>query len=150
MASNQSVKEILNGTIESVKTVIPFDVEIEKPSFQKKPLLDTDLGVLIGVNGDIQGRLVIEGSKESVGLIGERMFGMPLEGEMLESFTGELANMIVGQLATIVSQRNVEIDITPPTLMNQLSLLPENRRSLCVSVSLENQQSLQMTLLIED
>ncbi|KGP71104.1 chemotaxis protein CheX [Pontibacillus yanchengensis] len=150
MASNQSVKEILNGTIESVKAVIPFEIEIEKPSFQDKPLLHTDLGVLIGVKGDIQGRLVIEGSKESVGLIGERMFGMPLEGEMLESFTGELANMIVGQLATIVSQRDVDIDITPPTLMDSINLFSQNEKALCVPVSLENQQSLQMTLLLED
>lgn len=40
------------------------------------------------------------------------MFGMPLEGAMLESFTGEFGNMIAGNLCTFTGQHDLELDIT--------------------------------------
>ena len=50
--------------------------------------------MLIGITGDVKGLLVLEGNEIVFGGIGEAMFGMPLEGEMLGSFSGELGNMI--------------------------------------------------------
>ncbi|MDG0809504.1 chemotaxis protein CheX [Cohnella rhizosphaerae] len=63
------------------------------------------------------GRVVILGEGEVFGKLGETMFGMRLEGEMLHSFVGELANMVAGQAATIVAGRGCRIDITPPTVI---------------------------------
>ena len=76
-----------------------------------------EMGVLIGLVGDLKGRIIIDGSPEIFGSIGSAMFGMSLEGPMLESFTGELGNMIAGNLCTFVGQDNLELDITPPTVM---------------------------------
>jgi len=45
------------------------------------------------------------------------MYGMQLDGAMLESFTGEFGNMIAGNLCTYVAEQNLELDITPPTVM---------------------------------
>jgi chemotaxis protein CheX len=51
------------------------------------------------------------------------MFGMPLEGEMLHSFVGEISNMIAGHTCTFISKKGHTIDITPPTVMvGQLQL----------------------------
>lgn len=150
MAVSKHVTEIINGTVESVQSIIPFEIAIEQPSLIKEPLIQADLGVLIGMTGDIKGRLIIEGTQGVIGSIGEKMFGMPLEGEMLESFTGELANMIAGNLATVVSQKEVEIDITPPTVIVGSTKLYGFERAFRVPVSLEDKGSLQLFLMIED
>ena len=90
------VTDILNGTIESVKGVLPFEISVEKPSLFTQPYTQHCIGVLIGMTGDVRGRLIIDGNEHTFGKIGEGMFGMVVEGEMLESFAGELGNMIAG------------------------------------------------------
>jgi len=147
---SQGITEVLNGTIESVKSIIPFDVNIDSPSLIEAPLIQAELGVLIGMTGDMKGRLVIEGTHKSIGSIGEKMFGMPVEGEMLESFTGELANMIAGNLATVVSQREVSIDITPPTVIVGSTKISGFKKAFRVPVDLNGEGSLQLILMVED
>ncbi len=108
---------MLNGTIQSVKSVLPMQVTINPPSLFQERVLQLTMSVLIGMTGDIKGRLVIDGSPQTFSYIGEMMYGMKLEGEMLESFTGELGNMIAGNLATNASQNELIMDITTPTVL---------------------------------
>ena len=117
MTLTKSTTEILNATIEAVKGVIPCELQIEKPALTVSPFILQSLGVLIGLTGDFRGRIIIDGNNQVFGKIGESMFGMFLEGEMLESFSGELGNMIAGNLSTFVSQNGIEIDITPQSYL---------------------------------
>ena len=45
------------------------------------------------------------------------MFGMELKGTMLDSFIGEIGNIIVGSLASAVFKAGITIDISPPTVI---------------------------------
>lgn len=117
MVNNTYFTVILNGTIESVKSIIPISVGVDKPTVIQKPITKITLGVLIELTGNIKGRIIIEGNEHTFSKIGEVMYGMSLQGEMLDSFTGELGNMIAGNLATSVASKGIEIDITPPTLL---------------------------------
>jgi chemotaxis protein CheX len=117
MSLGEKVTIILNEAIEAAKSVIPFQFTIDQPSLFTAPLTQSSIGVLIGMTGDIRGQLVIEGAVSSFSHIGEKMFGMALEGEILQSFTGELGNMIAGNLATTLSHKGITIDITPPTVL---------------------------------
>ncbi|WP_374722059.1 chemotaxis protein CheX [Peribacillus tepidiphilus] len=149
MAISTQITNVLNGTIESVKSVIPLPVTIEKPKLIQQPLTQTSIGVLIGMTGDIRGRLVIEGSQDSIGRIGQSMFGMPLEGEILESFAGELGNMIAGNLATSVAQKGVEMDITPPTVLVGQTKLYGFDKALCLPVSFTEIGNIRIILMVE-
>ena len=117
MLMTKNVTDILNSTIDSVKGVLPFEVSIDQPSIFKEPYSQLSIGVLIGMTGDIRGRLIIDGDETTFGSIGEGMFGMKIEGEMLESFAGELGNMIAGTLSTCISKYEIEMDITPPSVL---------------------------------
>ena len=117
MSVSKHIQTVLNGTISSMRTILPMQIEVSVPSISSEPYIQQEIGVLIGIVGDIKGRIIIDGSPQAFGSIGATMFGMPLEGEMLESFTGELGNMIAGNLCTIVAQEGLELDITPPTVM---------------------------------
>ncbi len=117
MSTSKHVQTILNGTIHSLKTILPMDIDVKTPSLTTEPYIQQEMGVLIGLVGDLKGRVIIDSTPETFGAIGAAMFGMPLEGAMLESFTGELGNMIAGNLCTHAGTENLELDITPPTVM---------------------------------
>lgn len=149
LSLGENITHVLNGTIEAVKGVIPIPLVVGKPSLLTEPLTQTEIGVLIGMVGHVRGRLVIEGEAKTFGGIGEAMFGMALEGEMLQSFTGELGNMLAGNLCTIVAQKGLEIDITPPTVMVGASKLYGFERALRVPVAIEGKGELHIILMLE-
>ncbi|MCG3083063.1 chemotaxis protein CheX [Anoxybacillus sp. LAT_35] len=150
MALGEKITTILNGTIESIRSVIPLAMTIEKPSLFTQPFTQASISVLIGMTGDLRGRLMIEGHETMFGSIGETMFGMPLEGEMLESFTGELGNMIAGNLATIVFQKGITIDITPPTVLVGQTKIYGFDKAFRVPIHFENKGELQLILTIDN
>lgn len=150
MALGEKITTILNGTIESIRSVIPLTMAIDKPSLFTQPFTQMSISVLIGMTGDLRGRLMIEGHETMFGNIGETMFGMPLEGEMLESFTGELGNMIAGNLATIVSQKGITIDITPPTVLVGQTKIYGFDKAFRVPIHFEGKGELQLILTIDN
>jgi chemotaxis protein CheX len=116
MTQSATITNTLNATIQSLKAVIPLNLNIGQPSMLTAPL-PSEMGVLVGVTGQMRGRLVIEGPQTTFSAIGATMFGMTLEGEMLQSFAGELGNMIAGNVSTNLYQVGITIDITPPTVL---------------------------------
>lgn len=117
MSTSKHVQTVLNGIIQSLKSVLPLEIDVKPPTLMVQPFEQQEMGVLVGMIGDIKGRIVIDSTPQTFSSIGTAMFGMPIEGEMLESFTGELGNMISGNLCTFAAQSGIELDITPPTVM---------------------------------
>lgn len=130
---NKAIKELLNGMFVALKTVVPIEQEISKPQLLKEKV-DLQFGVLIGITGDVKGQLVITGDKGTFASIGETMYGMPLDGEMLASFSGELGNMLAGRLSTIVAENGVHTDITSPTILEGNTHLSGYKQALKVNV----------------
>jgi chemotaxis protein CheX len=149
MAATATITNILNSTIDSVRTVIPSEISIENPVLYSSASVSSSLSVLIGMTGEVQGRLIIEGDPTIFGAISELMFGMQLEGEMLESFTCELGNMIAGNLATHASQRRVTMDITPPTLLIGQTTIKGFSQAVAVPVNIAEKGKLNIILMIE-
>ncbi|MFJ7754066.1 chemotaxis protein CheX [Peribacillus muralis] len=148
MESNAVITKVLNGTILAVKSVLPFSLDIEKPSFLRQPFEQESISVLIGMTGDIRGRLIIEGTNESMSKIGESMFGIPLEGEMLESFAAELGNMLAGNMATSLAADTI-MDITPPTVIVGKTKLYGFNEAINLPISLEGAGTLHFIFMIE-
>ncbi|MFZ3589570.1 chemotaxis protein CheX [Bacillus sp. DJP31] len=149
MSQSSNVTKVLNGTIQSVKSVLPMPVTINPPSLFKEKVIRLTMSVLIGMTGDIKGRLVIDGTPQTFSYIGEMMYGMQLEGEMLESFTGELGNMIAGNLATNASQNELIMDITPPTVLVGEAKLTGFTQAIKVPITLSTNGELVVILMIE-
>lgn len=62
MEINAIITKLLNGTSLAVKSVIPFSLEIQKPCLIRQPFEQESISVLIGMTGDIRGRIMIEGT----------------------------------------------------------------------------------------
>ncbi|WP_102028137.1 chemotaxis protein CheX [Salirhabdus sp. Marseille-P4669] len=142
------ITTMLNGVYVSINNVLPLEIHLEKPTRQDKHL-DIEFGVLIGFTGDVKGKLVIGSRKNVFGTIAEKMYGMPLEGEMLSSFSGELGNMIAGGLATYNSEKGIESDITYPTVMDGKTTLSGYSKALRIPTSIESVGDIMIYLLLD-
>lgn len=136
---NELVKEVYNGTIYAVKNIVPFEPSIGSPQLINPPL-KVNFGVMIGFTGGIKGELILKSDPAFIGKIGEAMFGMPVSEEMLESFAGELGNMIAGSLATYLAEKEIRTDITHPTVLQGDAQLSGFKRALLVEVNYDDSQ----------
>ncbi|MCT2535957.1 chemotaxis protein CheX [Aquibacillus koreensis] len=144
---NHIIKEVYNGTIKSINNVIPIENTIGGPQLIEKPL-KVEFGVMIGFTGDLKGELVVKSTSNVFASIGEKMFGMPLSDEMLDSFSGELGNMIAGSLSTQIAESGIHTDITHPTVLNGSTSLSGFKRALLVNVNYPSIGDMQINLLL--
>jgi chemotaxis protein CheX len=150
MSTSKHVQMILNGTITSLTTVIPIKLEVLAPSLIVEPYEQKELSVLIGLVGGIKGRLIIDTSTNVIGTIGQSMFGMSIEGEMIESFTGELGNMVAGNLCTVLEKNGLMLDISPPTVMSGQTKFFGFKQAFKLPVRLEDGGMLTVLLTIDE
>lgn len=148
--TSKNVQMILNGTISSLSTVIPVKLDVLAPSMTVQPYEQMELSVLIGLVGDIKGRLLIDATEQSIDTIGQAMFGMTIEGEMVESFTGELGNMVAGNLCTVLENEGIKLDISPPTVMTGKTKMYGFKQAFKLPVRLEGGSMLTILLTIDE
>ncbi len=127
---------LLNAALTSINELV--QVTTDKPSLVLAPILQTDYGVLVGITGNLKGRLFITGTKAMFEKAGIAMYGMQLTDDMLESFVGEFGNSVAGHTATRLYNQGMTIDITPPTTMMGTVRLGGFSRALQVPFLLGN------------
>ncbi|WP_276352360.1 chemotaxis protein CheX [Cohnella caldifontis] len=114
---------LIDSLVASIRQVVPQTVTPGEAHPVEDAVALNDIGVMVGITGDFHGQVVLQGGDAAFGQLGASMFGMPLDGEMLHSFVGELGNMVAGNAATLVAGIGKRIDITPPAVMRgQLQL----------------------------
>lgn len=145
---SKAITELLNGTSIALKEIIPLSPQISKPRVSEKEV-GMKFGVLIGITGDIRGKLVIAGDLEIFIRIGESMYDMTLEGDMLTSFSGELGNMLAGRIATHISSKGVNTDITSPTIIKGDTYLTGHKQGIQLTATYETFGELEMIILID-
>ncbi|MET0785719.1 MAG: chemotaxis protein CheX [Paenisporosarcina sp.] len=146
--NTQTIFEILNGLNASIKNVIPLNQKIDKPSLLSKPL-QLQFGVLIGIVGDVTGKIVFTGERNVFSSIGESMFGMSIEGDMLSSFSGELGNMLAAGLSSRIAEHGIATDITSPTVMEGNTTLSGFEKAFHIQVTFDNEDKLHIYLMLD-
>lgn len=138
MITTTTIETIVNSTIQALNTILAMKIDLQSPSYTPEPFMQEDLGVLIGLTGDINGKIIIDSASSTFSAIGTKMFGFPLEGDMLESFTGEFGNMFAGHFSTHLVQEFTNIDITPPTVFDGNSTLYGFEMAFRLPVTIED------------
>ncbi|UOQ48190.1 chemotaxis protein CheX [Gracilibacillus caseinilyticus] len=144
---NEIIKELYNGSVKSIKSVVPVEHEFESPKISTNPL-SVEYGVLIGYSGTFKGDLLIQASHSVFSSIGEALYGMQLSAEMLDSFSGELGNMLAGGLSTHLADAGIETDITHPTIISGEARLTGFKRVLEVAIHYKRIGDMKMSLLL--
>jgi chemotaxis protein CheX len=150
LSINEATSELLECTIESVHQIMQISINLEASYLSNETELQTEMCVLVDFTGEVSGRMIIKGQKESFGRLGLKMFGMTLEGDMLDSFVGEIANMVAGNISTLISQRGRKVDITPPTMIEGGMKLFHFEKVLFIPLSTEDVGEMDLILLLQE
>lgn len=145
---SNSLEDLHESTIESIKQILPIPCEnITAPVIHTE--LTCQFGVIVGITGSIKGKILYKADADFFSSVGEIMFGMTIEGEMLKSFAGELGNMISGGLCTNAFSKGMTIDITAPTIMEGSTALSGFKEAIELELTFQNGKKLALGLMID-
>jgi chemotaxis protein CheX len=102
---------------------------------------DDEVDVSIGVTGDLVGEVIYRFSRETSLNMVKIMSGMEIESidDFVTSAISEIANIISGNVLTMLAKDNVKCDLLPPVLQK-----PDNSKeysihsACCISTSVGN------------
>ncbi|WP_226670367.1 chemotaxis protein CheX [Metabacillus litoralis] len=146
--ASKIITTIQEGMIDSIKQIVPIQTDSVDSTFVSKNI-SLNFAVLVGLTGDIKGKILYKGELSLFGSVGEIMFGMKIEGDMLKSFAGELGNMISGGLCTNLSSKGIVIDITSPTILEGSSTISGFKEAVEIEVYFQNGEKLSIVVMID-
>jgi chemotaxis protein CheX len=136
--------EYINPFIGASTTVLSqmanIEAKIGKPYVRQSPYTGGDVVILIGITGEIKGQVIFSFKQsEALKIASGMMGGMALTelDEISKSAISEMTNMILGNAATLLSNKGIVIDITPPSLLMGQSLQISTQKMTTVCIPLE-------------
>lgn len=115
------INPLISSFINVYKSITNFDIKIGELFIRNNSLSANDIVVIIGITGDLNGQLILSFSKETaLNIVSKMMMDTPILelDDMSISAIGELGNIIIGNYITSLSNNNLKIDITTPTVLS--------------------------------
>lgn len=117
-------EEYISPFIESAQSVLNMVCGIEVTSnnisLRSSPFLVNHVIIMFGFIGEIRGQVFFELSLDTTkGIVSSMMGGLPIVelDEISKSAISEMGNMIMGNTSIIFANKNIDLDITPPSLL---------------------------------
>lgn len=148
--------EIINPFLESARIVIEQVIRVSPSTGNLTvkiiEIVKGDIWIQVGMTGQLSGNVVF-GLKESVALkiVSAMMGGTILTkmNEMGKSAISELSNMISGNASTILFNQGVNVDITPPVIVNpQENPLFFSKKALSIPLMMDGIGELDIQVMI--
>ena len=133
--------QYINPFIEASKTVLKqtagIDARLGNIYLKKSPFTSDNILIFVGLTGKIRGQTVFAMSKSVALLIASGMMGgaeLTELDEISKSALSELTNMILGNTATILYNRGVGVEITPPSFLigDNLQVSQSKMKTICI------------------
>lgn len=151
--------EYINPFIEASQTVLQQVANIEaklgKVFLRSSPYKGEAVVIMVGITGKMRGQTIFTMSKETAFKIASAMMcGMQVEelNEISKSALSELTNMILGNAATLLYNKGIGIEITPPSLLlgENLSISQSKMQTICIPLYLTDTEILEIDLSVEN
>jgi chemotaxis protein CheX len=139
-------KLLLDSVCDSIRKVIPRTLHQSVPDKITSLIMQNEIAVSIQfTNSDYQ--MILDGQRDVFSRIGESIFGMYMEGEMLDSCVGEIANIIAGGTISLLVDRGLSIDITPPKMLSENFTFQDYENTMTVPLNIEEVGDIRVVLL---
>ncbi len=151
--------EYINPFIEASQTVLKqsagFDAKLGNVYLKTAPYKSDTIVIIIGLTGKIRGQVVFSMSKlVAMKIASCMMFGMPVTelDDIAKSAISELTNMILGNTATILYNKGIGIEITPPSLLmgDNMVITPNKMKTVCIPLHLTDTDTLDIDVSVVD
>lgn len=116
--------EYINPFIEAsqvvLKQIAGINATLGKIYLKDSPYRSDSVVIIVGLTGSIRGQAIFSMSKAvAMEIASSMMGGMPVTelDEISRSAVSELTNMILGNAATLLYNRGIGVEITPPSLV---------------------------------
>lgn len=151
--------EYINPFIEASQTVLMQTAMIEaklgKVFLKDSPYQSDTVAIIVGLTGKIRGQVVFTmSSAVAMSIASAMMMGMPVTelDEISKSAISEMTNMILGNTATILYNKGIGIEITPPSFVmgENLQISTNKMKTVCVPLNLGNDRRLDIDITVAD
>jgi chemotaxis protein CheX len=98
--------------------VLDVPITRGKLALTHSPVLSNGVVVIIGLAGQIEGRVMYDMDKKTAMNVASVMNGLEFDAfdELAKSTIGELGNIITGRAVTVLNDKGYKFSISPPTL----------------------------------
>ncbi|MCD6332201.1 MAG: chemotaxis protein CheX [Bacteroidales bacterium] len=140
--------EYINPFVEAAYNIMTevLQADVERKDLYLKKTTQPVMGVaaLVGLAGDVEGRVLIDMSQDTAIKIASTMNGEKLTGldELAKATITELANMITAQAVTKLFDLGFKFDLTPPSIITGENMSVSNANVEALIVPLEMPQGL--------
>ncbi len=114
--------EYINPFVESsvsvIKEVLQVEVKREQISLKSKAMPVLEIAVIIGLVGQVEGRVLFDMDKKTALKIVSKMNNEEITefDELAKATITELGNLITGRAVTKLSEMGYKFDVTPPAI----------------------------------
>lgn len=148
------VNMFIEATRSVLKTLINTELEIGKIYLKESTFYLNQITIMVGVTGGIRGQVFFEISADTAVKIASTMMGgipQPQLDEIGKSAITEMANMIMGNTCTLLAGMNVDVDITPPTLlMGEKIRISNKNKTVGIPLKLEDYGTMIINITAEE
>lgn len=150
LSESRKIQLLLNHTVRAIKEIIPMNIEVHPPTVTPEPYVQKEISVLIGLVGETKGRILIDTTESMMKKIGEKMFHIPITNEYLESLSGEIGNMLSGNVCVGLESDGLVFDISTPTIMSGEAKFHGFGKAITLPVSLDGDPSMKVLIMLDD
>lgn len=147
------INPFLMASSKILKEMCTIDIKFGKPYIKEPIFLENTYIIIIGFTGERKGQVMIV-LDESVALdLASRMIMMPITemDDISKSAIAELGNMIMGNAATIFSNKGIAIDITPPTLgKGTISFLTKYAQNISIPMTYGDNKVIEVNVAVKE
>lgn len=129
-------QQILDAFIDAIRQVFrDTGITIDKVGAEEEPIAEDHVITSVGITGDLKGIFMLRTDTPSASFIVRAMTGglriavaIDRLSEIHMAALGELTNQITGRAITLLSDKQVRCDLTPPAVIaarQLLSLVPD-------------------------
>lgn len=150
--------ELINPFIEAsqsvLKQIAAIDAKLGKVYLKDSPHASDNIMVIVGLTGKIRGQVMFSmGQAIAMKIASCMMGGMPVPelDEISKSAISELTNMILGNTATILYNKGIGVEITPPSLLmgQNMSISSSRMKTICVPLILSEDMVMEIDISVE-
>ncbi|MCX8129276.1 MAG: chemotaxis protein CheX [Clostridia bacterium] len=149
--------EYINPFIEASQTVLMqiagIDAKLGKVYLKDSPYKSDAIAIIVGLTGKIRGQAVFTMNiPVALGIASKMMCGMPVSelDEISKSAISELTNMILGNTATILYNKGIGIEITPPSFVmgENLQISTNKLKTISVPLLLSESETMEIDISV--
>lgn len=147
------INPFIEASCTVLKSVANIDTSLGKVYVKTSPCAGASISIVIGLIGDIKGQVVFSMDKK-VGckIASHMMMGMPVDqlDEISKSAISEAANMILGNAATMLSSKNISVDITPLALFEgkDMQVSTPNMKTICIPINISSDEKIELEIAV--